>query len=201
MMGFRSQISIAAVVTITGLLLCPVSALTAESAAALSQPAAEQSSITPLERPAIASARKMFLNGDYKKATKTLEAAVKKEPQNSRLLDELGLAYERLAEQAAFPSRKQGQAETFFRRAITADSNNPGPLRHLITLLLQPPNQCRGNLEEVPKLIQKLSSVDARAGREAKQEMEWAAAEQQTFAERLVCAPHSAASFMRHLIP
>jgi hypothetical protein len=154
-----------------------------------------------VDRPVMVIARKMFLNGDYKKATKTLEAAVKKEPQNSRLLDELGLAYERLAEQAPFPSRKQGKAEATFRRAITADGNNPRPLRHLITLLLQPPDQCRGNLDEVPNLIQKLSTLDARAGREAKQEMEWAAAEQQTLAERLVCAPHTAASFMRHLIP
>jgi hypothetical protein len=149
----------------------------------------------------IAAARKMFLNGDYKQATKTLEAAVKKEPQNSGLLDELGLAYERSAEQAAFPSVKQGKAESTFRRAIAADSGNPGPLRHLITLLLQPPDQCRTNLDEVPDLIQRLSSLDARAGREAKQEMEWASAEQQTLAERLVCAPHKAASFMRHLIP
>ena len=201
MTGIRSKMSSAVLVTITGLLLCPVFALPAQPTAALSQSNREQARNMPLDRPAIAAARKMFLNGDYKHATKTLEAAVKKEPQNSGLLDELGLAYERLAEQAAFPSVKQGKAEATFRRAIAADSSNPGPLRHLITLLLQPPNQCRANLDEVPDLIQRLSALDARAGREAKQEMEWASAEQQTFAERLVCAPHKAASFMRHLIP
>lgn len=200
MTGSCSRTSIA-VVTITWLLLCPALAIPAESAAALSRSNREQAPNSPLDRPAIAAARKMFLNGDYKQATKTLEAAVRKEPQNSGLLDELGLAYERSAEQAAFPSIKQGKAESTFRRAIAADTGNPGPLRHLITLLLQPPNQCRANLDEVPDLIQRLSGLDARAGREAKQEMEWASAEQQTLAERLVCAPHKAASFMRHLIP
>lgn len=201
MTGFCSQKSTAALVLMAGFLLSPVLALPAESMAALSGPNPEQSSNAPLNRPAIVVARQMFLNGNYRKATKTLEAAVKKEPQNSGLLDELGLAYERLAEQAAFPSRNQGKAEGLFRRAMAADTTNPRPVKHLISLLLLPPSQCRGNLDEVPVLIQKLSLLDARAGREAKQEMEWAAAEQQTFAERLVCAPRTAASFMRHLIP
>lgn len=200
-MGIRSQKTIAVITAITGLLLYPVTARPAQSTAALSQPNPGQASNLRSHGSAITVARQMFLNGDYKKATKTLESAVKKEPQNSGLLDELGLAYERLAEQTAFPSRNQGRAETSFRRAIAADATNPQPVRHLISLLLQPPSQCRGNLEEVPMLIQRLSSLDTRAGREAKQEMEWAAAEQQSFAERLVCAPQKAASFMRRLIP
>jgi Tfp pilus assembly protein PilF len=200
MTGF-SQHSGAALLTIAGLLLCPVLALSAQSTAALSHPAPERGSTAIAGKSPVMMARQMFLSGNYKKATKTLEAAVKKDPQNSGLLDELGLAYERLAEQAAFPSRNQGKAETVFRRAMAADANNPQPVRHLISLLLEPPNQCRGNLDEVPALIQTLSSLDARAATEAKQEMEWAAAEQETFAERLVCAPHKAASFMKRLIP
>lgn len=201
MMGFSAKKSVAALVTITGLLLCPRLARPAQSTAALSKPNPERASNMASGKSPVIMARQMFLNGDFKKATKTLEAAVKKDPKNSGLLDELGIAYERLAEQAAFPSRNQGKAETVFRRAMAADANNPAPVRHLISLLLEPPNQCRGNLDEVPALIQKLSSLDTRAATQAKQEMEWAAAEQETLAERLVCAPHRAASFMKRLLP
>ena len=155
----------------------------------------------PSARVEAAAAQQLFSSGDYKRAARKLEIALKEEPRNSGLLDELGLTYERLAESSSFPSVNQGRADKMFRRSIAADRSDPRPVQHLIALLLDPPNQCHGDLSEVKNLIQQLSAVDPVAAKEATQNLEWTASESPTLAERFVCAPHQAVRILKRALP
>jgi Flp pilus assembly protein TadD len=156
---------------------------------------------TPSAQVQVTAAQQLFSQGDYKKAARRLEAALKTEPENSGLLDELGVIYERMAEGSSFPSGRQGRAEKLFRRSIAADGNDPRPIEHLISLLLDPPNQCRGDLGQVQTLIQQLSALDPAAAQEARQNLEWATSESVGLAERFVCAPHAAMALVKRALP
>lgn len=156
---------------------------------------------TPAAQTEVAAAQKLFSNGEYKDAARKLQSAVKIEPHNSGLLDDLGTIYERMAEGSAFPSLDQRRAAGLFRRSMAADAKDPRPLQHLISLLLDPPNRCRVDLSEVPKLIQRLSQIDPVAAREASQNLEWASGEPSSLAEKLTCAPHQAAALVHKMLP
>jgi Flp pilus assembly protein TadD len=156
---------------------------------------------TPSAQFEVKAAQQLFSQGDYKRAARTLEIVLREEPGNSGLLDELGIIYERLAETSAFPSISQGRAEKFFRRSIAADGNDPRPIEHLISLLLDPPNQCRGDLTEVKSLIRQLSAINSGAAQEASQNLEWTTHEQITLSERSACAPHTAMTFLKRALP
>lgn len=156
---------------------------------------------TPAAEVQVMAAQQLFSQGDYKRAAKRLEIALKEEPKNSGLLDELGVIYERLGEGSAFPSINQRRAEKLFRRSIAADGNDPRPLEHLVSLLLDPPNQCRGDLSQVETLVQQLSALDPSAAQEARQNLEWTTSESSTLAERFVCAPHEAVEIVKRALP
>ncbi|MGA8598925.1 MAG: hypothetical protein WB676_29765 [Bryobacteraceae bacterium] len=156
---------------------------------------------TPAAQVQVSAAQELFSHGDYNRAAQRLKIALKAEPDNSGLLDELGVIYERLAEGSAFPSINQRRSEKFFRRSIAADRNDPRPLEHLISLLLDPPNQCRGDLSEIKALIHQLSAVDPEAAHEANQNLEWVTRESMTLSERSACAPHEAMTMFKRALP
>jgi hypothetical protein len=156
---------------------------------------------SPSAQVQVVAAQQLYSDGDYNKAARRLEAAVKEEPGNSGLLDELGVIYERIAEGAAIPSFNQGRAEKAFRRSMAADGNDPRPVEHLISLLLDPPNQCRGDLHQIKPLIQRLATLDPVAAQEARQHLEWTTSELPTLAEKFVCAPHRAVEIVKRALP
>ena len=68
-------------------------------------------------------------------------------------------------------------------------------------MLLDPPNRCRMDLSEVPKLIQRLALIDPVEAREASQNLEWASAEPTSLSERVSCAPHEAVALVHRIVP
>ncbi len=156
---------------------------------------------TPAAQVQVTAAQQLFSSGDYNRAARRLEIALRVEPKNSGLLDELGVIYERLSEGSAFPSVNQRRAEKLFRRSIAADGNDPRPLEHLISLLLDPPNQCRGDLSEIKDLIHQLSAIDPDAAQEARQNLEWVTHESMNLSERSACAPHEAMTMLKRALP
>lgn len=155
---------------------------------------------TPATEAEVTAAQRAFSDGDYKRAAKRLRAAIAAEPNNSGLLDEMGVIYQRLAESSAFPSLNQRRAESYFRKSIAADKHDPRPLEHLISMMLDPPNRCRGNLNEATKLIQQLALIDPVSARAASQSLEWVSSEPTTLAEKVSCAPHDAMAVVHRIM-
>lgn len=108
-------------------------------------------------------AEEAFRQGDFSKAAKGYEKAVKNDVENPVYLEGLGRAYEREAEQSAFPIFLTRKARVNLQRALRIDPNNVAALQDLADLEQQPIGLCEGNLSQASMLIEHLETIDPEA--------------------------------------
>jgi tetratricopeptide (TPR) repeat protein len=160
--------------------------------------AAENSSPAAYARQADA----FFRNGAYKEAAKFWEKAVRLDSTNPDYRDNLGKAYERLAEQSSFPLIYTSKARHSFARALALQPDHAGAMEDLIDLAQQPVGLCQGDLTEASNLIDRLEPVDPHAAQHAREYWNDARDDARRPAQRVLCAPEKIASAVtRKILP
>ena len=148
------------------------------------------------------SAQTAFREGDYKRAAKLWEKAVKLDSVNPDLREGLGRAYERQAEASSFPLLLTTRARQNFVRALKLQPDHAAAMADLIELNQQPIGLCEGNLADASQLIDRLNSVDPDA---AKRERDyWTDAKRDAArpGQMALCAPVKLSRAVTdHLVP
>jgi tetratricopeptide (TPR) repeat protein len=123
---------------------------------------------------------------DYKKASDTLEKAVKADPGSSESYDWLGKAYGRRAEHSSFLSAPgyASKARAAFQRAVELDPKNEEAISDLFDYYMDAPGFLGGGLDKAAQLAERIRVLDpaeyhSYQARLAEKTKELAKAEQQ----------------------
>lgn len=130
-----------------------------------------------------------FEIGEFKHAAKAWEKAVKLDPANADYHAGLAEAYEREAEQSAFPLMLTRKARANFEYALRLDPNNAVALQGMIEFQQEPIGLCEGDLKEASKLIGRLEQVAPDAAQRQSALHDDAVAEASRPGQRFLCAP------------
>ena len=130
-----------------------------------------------------------FRQGEFKKAAREWEQAVKARAGNPDYWDLLGRAYERQAELSSFPFRLTAKARTSFVRALELRPDHPGALADLIELETQPIGLCEGSLDQVAPLVERLGAVNPEAALRARDALSDARRNAARPGQRSLCGP------------
>ncbi len=144
------------------------------------------------------SAQNAFRTGDYKQSAKLLQKAVKLDPANPDLRDDLGKSYERQAEAASFPLILTAKARQSFLRALALQPDHAGAIKDLVELSQQPIGLCEGNLNEASELIDRLKTVDADAAQREREYWEDAKQDESRSGQIALCAPVKVSRAVAH---
>lgn len=104
-----------------------------------------------------------FMEGQYKQAVATLEAAVKEDSLNSEYYDWLGRAYGRLAEGSSFLSAFGYAKKTVraFERAVELGPSNLEALSDVFEYYLQAPGMVGGGLDKAENIARRFAGLNA----------------------------------------
>jgi tetratricopeptide (TPR) repeat protein len=138
-----------------------------------------------------------FDQGNYKKAAKLYKEAVTLQRGDSELHDNLGRAYERMAETSALPVFLTGKARESFHRSIELDPANQAAIHDLLDLTLKPTGACYGDLGEAAVLTNRLSELNPQDGFYARAELEEAIRDQRSPEMTVRCAYGSLRAFSK----
>lgn len=103
-----------------------------------------------------------FMNGEYKRATDTLERAVALAPNSSMTFTWLGRAYGRRAE-TSFPVAALGYAQKtreHFETAVKLDPKNGEAVNDLYEFYIQAPAVVGGGMEKARNLLPLIAEID-----------------------------------------
>lgn len=104
----------------------------------------------------------LFMQGDYKRATDTLERAAALDPGDSMIHTWLGRAFGRRAE-TSFPVTALGYAQRTreeFEKAVQLDGKNGEAVNDLFEFYLQAPALVGGGVDKARNLISVISQID-----------------------------------------
>ncbi len=103
-----------------------------------------------------------FMEGDFKRASEVLEAAVAAAPSQAAYHLWLGRAYGRRAETASVFTAPglASKARQSFERAVALDPRNREALNDLFEYYLQAPGFLGGGMDKAEKLVQQISQLD-----------------------------------------
>lgn len=114
------------------------------------------------------AAEEASMEANYHRAVSLLEHAVRVAPGVSDYRLRLGIAYEREAESATFPSHLVRKARRNLERAAVIEPKNADAIEGLAELSYLPAGVCFGDLDEAAMLLDRLEQLDparAEAGR------------------------------------
>lgn len=134
-----------------------------------------------------------FRDGAYNQSARAWEKAVRLDSTNPDYRDNLGKAYERLAEQSSFPLFLTGKARRSFIRALELQPGHVGAMEDLIELSQQPVGLCEGDLAEASALIDRLDQMDPQAARHERDYWNDARHESRRPGQRVLCGPEKIA--------
>jgi len=110
--------------------------------------------------------RNYYMQGEYRKATEALEAALKTDPRNSVAALWLGRAYGRRAETSS-PFTAPGQASKarqYFEKAVQLDPGNVEAHSDLFEYYLEAPGFLGGGMDKAEALVSRIAALDASEG-------------------------------------
>lgn len=103
-----------------------------------------------------------FMDGDFKRASEVLEAAVAAAPSQAAYHLWLGRAYGRRAETASVFTAPglASKARQSFERSVALDPHNREALNDLFEYYLQAPGFLGGGIDKAEKLVQQIAQLD-----------------------------------------
>jgi len=106
--------------------------------------------------------RKLYLSGDYKKATQAFQSAISADPANSDHYLWLGRAYGRRAEQASPFTAPiyAGKARQNFEKAVELNPSNLEAINDLFEYYLEAPGFLGGGLDKAALLMKRIAQLD-----------------------------------------
>jgi tetratricopeptide (TPR) repeat protein len=110
--------------------------------------------------------RNYYMQGDYKKASESLEKAVAGDPDNAEAALWLGRAFGRRAETSS-PFTAPGyasKARQWFERSVVLNPRNPEALSDLFEYYLEAPGFLGGGLDKAESLASRMSQLDPAEG-------------------------------------
>jgi Flp pilus assembly protein TadD len=110
--------------------------------------------------------RNQYMQGEYKKATETLDKAMNLEPENAEIALWLGRAYGRRAETSS-PFTAPGhasRARQYFERSVKLNPNDLEALADLFEYYMEAPGFLGGGLDKAEKIGEQMGAIDAGEG-------------------------------------
>src|SRR5205085_7678635 len=110
--------------------------------------------------------RNYYMQGEYKKASESLEKAAATDPDSSEIALWLGRAFGRRAETSS-PFTAPGhasKARQWFEKAVDLNPNNKEALSDLFEYYLEAPGFLGGGLDKADGIATKMSQLDTAEG-------------------------------------